>query len=267
MGITKKKMFLARGAGGGGCDWNDISTASFVAASDTDPPELNPADVAMSDDGLVMFTLHNGNVYEWDLSIAFDSDTKVYNGVSLVVGNSSNQGLTLEDGGTRLYITRWNPDEVIEYGMTANDLSTASLTYTYAAGSINSVSIAWNSGGTWCLIVGATPKTVVSHTCSTPWALSSISAAIDTFDVTSEMTTVQSIFLHTCGTKLYITGTATTRKIFQYSLDPEDLDSISYDSDLLGSIGTGAIGITIKNNGTKLYIADTGADVISEYDL
>jgi hypothetical protein len=122
----------------------DLSTASYstnsisVAAEDT-----NPVAVAFSSDGLSMFVAGSeaDAVHSYTLSTAWDVSTATADSVSLqlVDDDTDLTGMFLNSDGTRLYLVGLEEDTVFQYGMIANDLSTAKtnkpesgFTYRYA---------------------------------------------------------------------------------------------------------------------------------------
>ena len=111
------------------------STVTFIDCKSVSPVG-EPEELEFSPDGTKMFVLDNtGNdVNEFKLTTGFDISTASYVQTLIVdVEENTPTGLAFTYGGTKMFITGWERDTVIEYTLsTAFDISTASMGDSYA---------------------------------------------------------------------------------------------------------------------------------------
>ena len=111
------------------------STVTFIDCKSVSPVG-DPEELEFSPDGTKMFVLDNsGNdVNEFTLTTGFDISTASYVQTLIVdVEENTPTGLAFTYGGTKMFITGWERDTVIEYTLsTAFDISTASMGDSYA---------------------------------------------------------------------------------------------------------------------------------------
>ena len=113
----------------------DVSSRSHVATFSVSPVGF-PEELEFSPDGTKMFVLDNtGNdVNEFTLTTGFDISTASYVQTLIVdVEEDTPTGLAFTYDGTKMFVTGWENDTVIEYTLsTAFDISTASFVDSYA---------------------------------------------------------------------------------------------------------------------------------------
>lgn len=97
------------------------------------------------------------------------------------------------------------------------------------------------------------------------WDISGISFN-QSFDLNSQDTDPQGIWIDSSGTRLYMVGD-TNKKVYQYSMSPAwDISTISYVRDFSISSQTNfPQGVQLDGTGTKMYVAESAG--INEYDL
>ena len=113
----------------------DVSSRSHVATFSVSPVGF-PEELEFSPDGTKMFVLDNsGNdVNEFTLTTGFDISTASYvQTFDVNPPEDTPTGLAFTYDGTRMFVTGWENDTVIEYTLsTAFDISTASMGDSYA---------------------------------------------------------------------------------------------------------------------------------------
>ena len=111
------------------------STVTFIDCKSVSPVGF-AEELAFSPDGTKMFVLDNtGNdVNEFKLTTGFDISTASYVQTLIVdVEENTPTGLAFTYDGTKMFVTGWENDSVIEYTLsTAFDISTASMGDSYA---------------------------------------------------------------------------------------------------------------------------------------
>ena len=87
----------------------------------------DPEDIHFSPDGTKLYELSNSDIYEYDLSTAWDISTATYSEVSISSQDSSSTGLFFHPSGEELYEIGDGDDQLHQFSLgTAWDLSTAS---------------------------------------------------------------------------------------------------------------------------------------------
>ena len=110
----------------------DLSTISPVQVSVSVASEdANPAGIAFNNDGTKIFMIGSadGSIHEYNLSAAFDLSTisPVQVSVSVASEDSSVQGLTFNNDGTKIFMIGSTSNSIYEYNLLINfDLSTIS---------------------------------------------------------------------------------------------------------------------------------------------
>ena len=119
-------------------------------------------------------------------------------------------------------------------------------------------------------IVGNSSYRVYQYTLSTAWDAQSASYASKSFSFGSQGIAIQDIYMKPDGTKMYIAINSSNDNIYQYSLGTAwDVSTASYDnkSFYIGSQQTAIYGVTLKPDGTKMYIVGDNGDNVDEYAL
>ena len=107
----------------------DITTSVFLQDFDLSTEDTSPLGMYMRSDGLKMYFtgIQNDKVYEYDLSVAFDISTLVFNvGFSIVSQDTGSNGVFFKPDGTQMFIVGSSNDKVYEYNLsTPWNVSTA----------------------------------------------------------------------------------------------------------------------------------------------
>jgi len=255
----------------------DISSASYDSKSfDVSGQDTLNLGLAFSADGTKMYTtgVNTGNIYQYDLSTAWDVSTASYASKSLSVSSQDTvpRGILFNADGTSIYVCGDINAAIFQYDMTtAYDLSTAS----YASKSLSVSSeepgpagIAFNNDGTKIYVIGYNNDNVRQYALSTAYDVSTGSYESKTLDISSQDGSPRSLFFNSDGTKLFVNGNLTDT-MYQYSLSSAyDVSTGSYDnvSFLYSAQADDASGVTFKPDGTKMYVCNFGSDqVVYQY--
>jgi DNA-binding beta-propeller fold protein YncE len=116
-------------------------------------------------------------------------------------------------------------------------------------------------------IVGSINDTVYEYNLSTAWNVTTASY-LQSFSVTTQDNTPTGISFKDDGTKMYIVG-GTTDTVYEYNLSTAwNVTTASYlQSFSVAAQDTGPIGISFKDDGTKMYMIGTARDSVWSYDL
>ena len=200
-----------------------------------------PESVFFKPDGLKMYMIGRStdDIFEYDLSTAWDLTTVTYLQNFPLVGPSGNEsnpyGLYMSPDGEYFYVTGNSRDSVIQYGMSTNwDISTSTaiaearpLPNGSGGNLSNTVGVTFKPDGTLMFVVDQEGDVVVTYQLSTPWDVTTIS------------------FL----------SSESTRDIPIIPPFPE-----------FRNIG-GPFGIAFSDDGTSMFLTDNGFDSIFQFDL
>ena len=131
------KMYILGNAGDDVNEYNlstawDVSTASYNQNFSVSSQDNIPRGLAFKTDGTKMYMTGNqySNVYEYDLSTAWDISTASYNqSFNPAITDNSPRKAVFKSDGTRMFIVGRSTDRILQYDLsTAWDISTATLT-------------------------------------------------------------------------------------------------------------------------------------------
>jgi len=98
----------------------DVSTATLDSSFDVSPQDTSPRGLTYDNDGTRLFLIgqDNRNVYQYELSTAFDISTAVFNQtLDVSPQDLEPEGLTLSNTGARLYVIGQRNDKVYQYAL------------------------------------------------------------------------------------------------------------------------------------------------------
>jgi len=201
----------------------DVSTASYASKSFSVVSQVNNAfGVHFKPDGTKMFVVadQSGNIFEYDLSTAYDVSTASYNSATFSTSAQlSNMGdITFSSDGTKMYLIGSNYT-IYQYTLgTAWDIT--SLSYDSKSFSVSSQDtttdgIVISSDGTKIFVTGGNNDKVFEYTLGTAYDISTAVYSVD-FSIASQETDPKSITFNSDGTKFYILGISSDT-VYQYS--------------------------------------------------
>ena len=154
----------------------DTATAVYSGASDfyVGGQDTTPTGIAFNTDGTKMFITGSSgdNVYEYNLSVGFDTTTSVYSqNFSLSEDGISTNGIAFNPDGTQMFIVGNGTDSVYQYNLsTGFDVSTAVYTGVFFDVSSQETvpqGIAFNADGSKMFVIGSASDAVNEYTIST----------------------------------------------------------------------------------------------------
>lgn len=119
------KMYVVGGANDDILEYNvstayDVTTASFSQSKDIASEDAEALGMSWNDDGTKMYMIgaENDNVYEYNLSTAFDISTASFSQVKDVAGEDTlPRGMAWNDNGAKMYVAGSDTARIIEYGI------------------------------------------------------------------------------------------------------------------------------------------------------
>lgn len=263
--------------------WNIVSprfsNTTFSVAAQT----LNPQGLGFKPDGTKMYIAENStdNIFQYSLSVPWDVSSASYDSKNFYVFVSSfidaPFGITFKPDGSSMYLTVRGVDgtasltRIRQYSLsTPWDVSTASFS---AQNTVFSSSVA--SGQNIFIdplgvnvYIPTTIGQIRHERMTTPWDIST-SGLIDTYGVALQ-TQSNAIYFDPSGTSLFTLSTVQDT-VQQFKLStPWDLSTMRYTGTAWSTAAFGAalpIGLAFKPDGKILYLLDTTADRVLQFDL
>jgi sugar lactone lactonase YvrE len=191
---------------------------------------------------------------------------------AIVPGDGTPTDVQFNDDGTRFYVIGSTKDTVYQYTCTtAWDVSTAvyaGKSFYIGAQENTPVGLFFKSDGTKFYVVGQTIDTVYQYSCVTAWDISTASYDSKSFSVATQEASPTGLFFKSDGTKFYISGLASSGRIFQYSCATAwDVSTASYDTKFfsVSSQDISPQGLFFKSDGTTLYVLGTSTRTVYQY--
>jgi DNA-binding beta-propeller fold protein YncE len=257
-----------------------VSTSVFLQLKLISAQDTSPQGLFFRDDGLKMYIMgqDSDNVYEYNLSTAWDVTTAIYTfpttdyySVAAQVPNPKD--LFFKPDGTKMYVldeTGATSDDVNEYDLSVPwEISTAAFLqlFSVSAQEASPEGLFFKPDGTKMYVIGGTGDDVNEYNLSVPWDISTASF-LQLFSVAAQEITPQGVFFKPDGTKMYVIGT-TGDDVNEYNL------SVAWDVSTavflqLFSVSaqeTSPTGLFFKPDGTKMYVIGTTGDDVNEYNL
>ena len=248
----------------------DVSTASYDSKSlSVSSQSSNGYGITFSTDGLRFFiTDINDNIYQYNLSTAWDISTGTYSSTSFSVTSQESTvlGLDFSNSGQKMYIVGQGSDTIYQYSTALTtaelDLSSGSV-FDYTPTSdvqvtlTNPAASGTSSGATLLLTGGSSGGYDLGN------------AVYDDVSVPSQDSVPNGITFNNSGTKMYEVGDG-SNYIYQYALSSAfDLSTASYDNVFfsVGSQASNPSEIIFNDAGSKLYVIDNNTTSIYQYSL
>lgn len=214
-----------------------------------------------------------GQAFGQDANLTIENAS--FSGTSLNVNSvsSSPQSITFNNDGTRMYITGFDIEKVLQYNLnTPFDLSTASLTnksFNVSSQFNSPEEIVFNNTGTRMYMIGAGNNFVYQYNLTTGFDVSTASFVGDSFNVSSEDGNTRGLALSTDGTRMFLLGNQTDTA-YQYNLStPFDVTTASFSTNsfFMGSEDGFLNGFAFNSTGTRMFVVGTNNSTIFQYSL
>lgn len=202
---------------------------------------------------------------QWDVS------TAVYlKEISVAIKDITPAGVYFKPDGTKMYIIAYSGATVDEYDLGIQwDVSTAVYLQeiSVAEKETQATDICFKPDGTKFYIVGHDGDAVNEYDLGTPWDVST-AVYLQEFSVAAKEIDPMGLFIKLDGTKIYTVGYEGDT-VDEYDLGTQwDISTAVFLQEIsIAAKETTPVGIKIKPDGTKMYIAGHDSDTIDEYDL
>lgn len=207
----------------------------------------------------------NDNVYEYDLSTAWDLNTISYvQSFSIAVEEPNGRGVMLSADGTNMYVIGTTADNVTQYSLSvAWDISTSTYVQQFYVGAQEAIpsGFDFSPDGTKMFITGSASDNVHRYDLSTAWDISTASY-VQSVSVAAQETAPYTVKFKTDGTKMYVAG-ITGDDINQYALStPWDVTTASFEYSKYPYSGNSTqvsnpYGLYFRQDGELLFVSDS----------
>jgi len=226
-------------------EWN-INKIKFNGGTLNSSNVPSAIDLKFNNNGTKVYYLTFNNIYEYDLSVAYDLSTKTNLVLHDLNNPNNNYSFYFKPDGTKMYVGLSNTD-VYEYSLSVPwDLTTLSYVQTFYSG--YGVYISLKPDGTKLFIVLASQ--IREYALSTAWDISTA-----TVTTTKYLTNTNTNFsFKPDGTKLFLAG---AESVDTFTLSTAwDVSTASYDSTYLapGEVGRTSSTVVFNNTGTVAFI-------------
>ena len=263
----------------------DINTASYLQQSSSIVSQTtSPTGLFFKSDGTKMYIMDRDgdDVFEYDLSTAWDVTTVTYNSNSFstsefTAAGANPNGLFFKSDGTKMYICgsiTYSNSSVLEYDLsTAWDVTTASYSQTLNTSTqvVNVKAVYFKPDGTKMYSVSQNDNLVAEYNLSTAWDISTAtySQSESTMPGNNQP---YGFFMSYDGTKAYVN---TQSVMHQYTLSTAwDISTMLWDGppddylSVYSVTNTFLADLFLKSDGTKMYLIKTyGSNSVYEYTL
>jgi hypothetical protein len=251
---------------------NDNSMASFDVTSH----DNNNRGIFWKSNGTKVYTLgqQNNSIRQFPVSYPFDISTigALEATFSVTGEQTQSTAITWKSDGTKVYVIGQTPATAFQYPVAFPwDISTAGASEaSFPVGSVDTAptGITWNDDGTKFYFSGNISLLLYQYSVSTPWDLSTVGALEATFDVSGDVTSIQTFVWKDNGTKFYFVG-ATNVTVFQYSVStPFDLStagSLESSFDATSDVSSILRSIAWSSDGSRIHLIGSTNNTIFQY--
>lgn len=256
----------------------DISTAYFIKSAGFGAQITGGAHPVFGDNGNKLYVAFQGSitstVYQYDLTIPYDITTRVYTNKSFTSPDTQVSGIQLNPTGTRLFLLGDAGNRVYQYTLeTAWDISTRRTYKTYSVGTQESTltNLTFKPDGTRMYITGWTNDRIYQYTLSTPYDVTTATYDNKSFALQGLQTGPSDIYFKDDGLRVYVWDIDADRAHEYRLTTPWDISTAYWvkriQTSAINLLNGSSDGFTFKSDGTKVYLADPGDDVIYQYSL
>lgn len=213
-------------------------------------------------DGVIQYDLSTA----WDVSTASHNTSNVY--YDSLTTPTALSGIRFNDDGTVMFVLRYaGDDRIYQYNLsTAYDITSVSNPNEYldvAAQDDTPFGFCFNNDGTQLFMTGVTSGNVHQYSLSTAYDVTT-GSYVSSFDPDASDYAFDLLF-NPEGNEMYLSMSGGLNTIYQYTLSSEyDITTASY-ANVSYYHGYTGIGMSLKPDGTKLYLISYGDDTIYQY--
>ena len=216
----------------------------------------------------VVYNAADGDLELSGVDTTFDITTASF--VDSIVGpDTASYGITFNPDGTKMFVAGVVSRSILELGLsTPFDVSTSSLLRSFSVSAqINSVyDVAFNTDGTKMFVLHGQLDRVYEYSLSTGFNVATASY-VNLFSVYAQETAVLGFTFSTDGTKMFVSGQASSGSVHEYTLSTAfDITTASFVTSFIVSAQEASPrDVAFNTNGTKMFII--GSNGVHRYEL
>lgn len=249
----------------------ELETSLLISTQENSPQGLR-----FSSDGLKLFIIGAGGreVNQYSLQKAYDVSIGLFDGLFSVTSQESTpQDLIFSSDGMKMFVVG-NSRRVYQYSLTTAFDITSGVTYddvllAVSGEELSPTGLAFSDNGMKLFIVGRSGDEVNQYSLTNAYDISTgVTHDGSPFSVAGEISDPYGMTFNGDGTKMLICGF--NDKIYQYELsNPFDVTSgVSYTGVVMAdNIGRFPTALVWNSDGTKLFVVETDADRVYQYNL
>jgi 6-phosphogluconolactonase (cycloisomerase 2 family) len=272
----------------------DPTTANLAGATSYQSTATDNSMLGMtfSTDGTKLFMTgsDNDNVYEHNLSTAFDVTTATYTGVTFSVGAQETVpwAITFNPTGTKMYIGGITQDNINEYDLsTAFDISTAvfnNVSFNLTNGDGAAYDFVFNNDGTQLFAMNPRTGRLSQYNLSTPYDVATLSDPIENIDLNeigldnNRGAQIYSVRFNSAGTRVFLVDDQDPVAIHVLLLTtPFDITTAEYRPNKTVTFDDVGFDVSnqdfspydfaFNNDGTKMFVLGINSDTVYQYTL
>ena len=204
--------------------WN-ITTATLSGKElDISSKETNGRSLTFNSSGTRLYIIgDNANIYQYNLSIAWDLDTAIFStNKSVSVNAPSPHGFQLSVDGTKAFILDDSTNKILGYSL-STPFALSTLSYTTDFVDLSSIETSprdmiVKSDGLRLYLIGSVGDKVSEFVLNTAWDISTCTYYGELADIVIETTDATGLFMSEALDKMYVIGDTTGSNIWQYNI-------------------------------------------------
>ena len=254
----------------------DASTAAFVTTRSLTSGEIEPGDMAFSNDGTKMFVLDdNANaINEYTLSVAFDVGLRNFvDATSISDQESLPTGMAFSNDGTKMFVIGSSAGGAInEYTLSvAFDASTRNFVDATSISDQESLptGMAFSNDGTKMFVIGSSAGGAINeYTLSVAFDASTRNF-VDATSISDQESLPTGMAFSNDGTKMFVIGSSAGGAINEYTLSVAfDASTRNFvDATPVSSDAYALTGMAFSNDGTRMFVIGSSNGIMREYAL
>jgi hypothetical protein len=159
----------------------DVTTSVYLQNFSVAGQDATPRALFFKSDGTKMYVAGstNSNIYEYNLSSAWDISTATYlQAFSVLAQDTTPFGLFFKPDGTKMYVVGDVNESIFEYNLASSwNISTATYlqSFSYSAKETGATGLSFKTDGTKVYIVGTVTDSILEYNLSSAWNISTAS--------------------------------------------------------------------------------------------
>lgn len=249
-----------------------VVSTRFVSLDDSDP-----TGIAFDSNGSKLFLIGDltNSIYEYNIGESFNliAISPVQTQKSVASEDTDPHGISFNNDGSKIYMVGSQNNSIYEYNLstafTLATISTVQATKSISSEDVFPTGITFNNDGSKIYMCGVQNSSVHEYNLSNNFNLLTMSPVISSVSVATEDTQPEDLVFNNDGTKVYVIGSE-NNSVYEYNLtipySTATLSPVQVTKDL-SSDGINKKGLSISNDGLKLFTVNSSNDNYHQYNM